>query len=641
MKKITLALFAVVCCVGSVLSQANYNLVAPPNQNATSSLRAPNGTSVHAFQRAVMYIHPYELLPMNQSSITSVSFQYTTGTGSIPVVGNFTLYLQNTTNFAYAKGSTYSGALTGMQNVYSGTYTVPSTPGPATVTIPLGTAFQFTGDGLYVGWDFASTGPFATNAATYVCSNVFNGVAEAWLGSIDAPTGGTIGNTFAGSNFRPSLIFNAVNTATNEIEVLDIIAPGRVSKLFNSPQTVLTKIVNSSIAAQNNVTVALNAVGANPYTATQTLNMAPGSITTLTWSAYNPVTDGQSTITAAALIADQNTANNSKSWVQVVSCGDIAQHSPSTTFNSSYGYGGSSGSGCFVSKHVIPSSASLTAVRVAIGAATSNTQSCYGVLVNSAGAILATSNNTTTIAPSTTVTFNFADVAVTTGTYYVGLAQPSSGYYPMAYVTNTVFIPGNYYVVPLTGGTISQSANDGYFGIEALFTFSNTAVSATASKTLVCKTNSITLTANGLTTYTWTGGLTGSVVVVTPTVSGTGGGVAVFTVTGTDAVTGCKGNVAALTVSVSACTGIASNNSNGFDVKLFPNPAANGKSTISGLSGTNRITVYNSIGQVILTQNVSEDTMSLDLSNQPSGNYLVKITDSNSESRTIKVVNQN
>lgn len=65
-----------------------------------------------------------------------------------------------------------------MSPAYIGTYTVPAAAGAATITLPLTTPFNFTGDGLYVAWEFESTGPFATTAASLASCNQFNGQAD-------------------------------------------------------------------------------------------------------------------------------------------------------------------------------------------------------------------------------------------------------------------------------------------------------------------------------------------------------------------------------------------------------------------------------------------------------------------------------
>ncbi len=75
-------------------------------------------------------------------------------------------------------------------------------------------------------------------------------------------------------------------------------------------------------------------------------------------------------------------------------------------------------------------------------------------------------------------------------------------------------------------------------------------------------------------------------------------------------------------------------------ISVYPNPVVNGKATVSGLEGTNTITVYNMLGQVVLTLTSDREEVSIDLVAQPIGNYLVKITDSNKATKTVKIINQ-
>ncbi|MBA2611627.1 MAG: T9SS type A sorting domain-containing protein [Bacteroidetes bacterium] len=75
-------------------------------------------------------------------------------------------------------------------------------------------------------------------------------------------------------------------------------------------------------------------------------------------------------------------------------------------------------------------------------------------------------------------------------------------------------------------------------------------------------------------------------------------------------------------------------------VSVYPNPTVNGKTTIAGLEGTNTVVVYNMLGQSVLTLTSENEVVSIDLSSQPIGNYLVRVTDSNKASRTVKIINQ-
>ncbi|MBL7931176.1 MAG: hypothetical protein JNL60_04720, partial [Bacteroidia bacterium] len=500
MKKTTLLMqLVLVLIVGSVYAQPNYNHEAPAYDMSGTTVRAPNGLSTYANLNAIMYIHSYEMLPMNLATFTSVAFQYTAGTGGPSVAGNFTLYLQNTSNFEYAKGGTFSGALTGMQTVYTGTFGVPGGTGASTVTLPLSSSFTYTGGGLYVAWEWSSTGPYATNPATCATSNDFLGTTPTWLGSSNSSSGAP-SNTLSGTNFRPALLFNAVNTATNEIEVVDIIAPGKFPVKFNSPETITTRVVNSSIGAQSNVTVALTAVGANPYSSTQVIqNFAPGASQTLTWSAYTPTATGTSTITAAVLFNDQDIANNTKVWTQSVSCDVMAEIYPNPTYASGIGFTNSSG-GIFAFKQSQPVASTLTTISLRTWTSTSNTVPMYGVVLDATGNILATSTNSTPIAPTSTVTFNFVPFALNANTDYLfGVAQMTSSTaqaYPYAYATNTVFVHQHYYSIPLAGGAPTLWDPNVYFAIEPTFVFASSNVTATPSRTLFCKNqpaNSLTL----------------------------------------------------------------------------------------------------------------------------------------------------
>ena len=75
-------------------------------------------------------------------------------------------------------------------------------------------------------------------------------------------------------------------------------------------------------------------------------------------------------------------------------------------------------------------------------------------------------------------------------------------------------------------------------------------------------------------------------------------------------------------------------------LNVFPNPAVNGKINVSGLEGTNSITVYNSIGQLVSTLVTETEITTIDLSSQPAGAYLIRVTDSNKATRVVRVINE-
>lgn len=77
----------------------------------------------------------------------------------------------------------------------------------------------------------------------------------------------------------------------------------------------------------------------------------------------------------------------------------------------------------------------------------------------------------------------------------------------------------------------------------------------------------------------------------------------------------------------------------GFEgVKLYPNPTTSGKTNITGLNGKNTITVYDMLGQLVYKTTTTNEKVSLDLSSQPNGTYLVRLMSENNSSKVITII---
>lgn len=636
MKKITFIALSVLALAGVGIAQPTFSIVAPPDNNSTSQFRAPNGTASHAHMQACFLVKASELTPMALANITKFGFKMNSGTASVPVTGNFTVYLQNTTDNTYLKGTNFTTALTGMTSVYSSTMTVPVSAGPTTNTLTLSTPFAYTGGGLYVAYVWNSAGPFDNTMAVYACNNTMN-TGTGGGGSSDSPNPGPSPNTLTLTAFRPCYIFEAANTATTELSVVDATVTGKVAKSFNSPQLISARIQNSSIGTQSNFTVGLTVTGSNPFSDVQTIgSLAAGASTVITFAPYTPTNQGLSSV-IVSLGNDQILSNNSSIKSQSITCSTFANNPPAGSYTSGVGFG--TGSGIIINEMEIPVNASLRALRLGISTNTAAPgNSIYGALVDGTGAILATTN---TVVIGSTMLGAFIELAfptpqnITANTqFYTGLAQTanSTAYYPVGGLATSA-PPSGYFTIPLGGGTLTPITNLAYFyGIEAVFTSTAPVLTVTPSRSVICKGESVTLTAGGASTYVWNNNNTNASIVVSPTTT-TG-----YTVTGTDA-NGCV-NSTTYTQTVALCTGLTANANDGQNMSLFPNPASNGKTTLSGLNGTNTISLYNAIGQLISTQIVSADHFEVDLTNQPAGSYLIKVTNTFNQTKTLKVLNQ-
>lgn len=653
MKKITFTLLTALGLSTGAFGQANVTIQAPQYDGSNSSLSTQSGSVDAVYHRSCWLVLQSELqgFLLTNSVVTGITLDYTQGNVTPPATGNFTVYLENTGNTTYSKGTNWPTILTGMTDHYQGAYTLPTsnTFSSVAITFNQNGNFTYTGGGIYIALEWY--GPTANNSQWARAQCNTTGLSTTGGARGIAPAAGPAPTTLSTTAFRPCFGWTAANTATNEVSVESMQAMGQVSKLDGSGEIITAVIRNNSASALTNVAVNLNVTGANPFTTSSVVaSVGAGSFQTIAFPPFNATNNGLNSM-SVSVANDQDNTNNSAIWSQSVSCNDVAvtPAAPSSSFTS-LAYSGGSGGGIIAFKYTTGTEpATVTNVWMVTPSFTNAGNlgnSAYAVVLDASGTIL-DQGNPITFNPTNMDVFTAfapsAPVALSPNTdYYLGIASTGTNFcYGTAAANELVY---GHYRIPLSGGTPVQTSLD-YVSLKASLTYSMLNVEASATPTLLCKNGLpkvVTLSATGMDTYTWNPGGPGASISVTPVIAGTTGtGNVNYFVTGTDAGSGCKSEAVKLTVKIIACTGLADNNSNGFNINVFPNPAVNGKSTISGLVGTNVITIYNTLGQVVYTKNVSDESVTIDLSNQASGNYMIKITDSNNESRMIKMVNQN
>ncbi len=156
------------------------------------------------------------------------------------------------------------------------------------------------------------------------------------------------------------------------------------------------------------------------------------------------------------------------------------------------------------------------------------------------------------------------------------------------------------------------------------------AVSATSSSSIMCTGQTVTLTANGASSYTWMpGSVTGNPIASSPTVSTT------YSVTGT-ATTNCS-NISMITVSVSTCAGINSVNEFAGQLEIIPNPNSGQFIIKANVTESFDISIYNGIGQLIKFIPQNRSSINIDLSNYGKGMYNV-LLNMNGKYKNLKVI---
>ncbi len=629
MKKITL-LFVCIFAFGiSGFAQAVLLVEAPQNNGSTTQTRAPNGTVGHSYLRACALVLANELTNLpSGSTISDFGFTLQTGTSGTPVSGNFTLFLQNTNDLTYLKGTNWANIPTGMTQVFASVMTVPLSAGTSSILINLSTPFVYTGAGLYVAYDWTCTGPYSsgTIATYYAESAVLNPGCASAASSVSSPT------LLANTNFRPAFLFQAVNTNTNDIQVLGVEGNGSVPVIFNLPQTVSAMVKNASNMTQNNIQVNLNVSGANVVNSNLTISsLAAGASTLVSFTAYTPSNVGLNTI-SVSVNSDQNNNNNAKTFAQHVKCNYLARNPGAGSYTSAaVGYG--TGTGILATPLNNVLSSTLTGINFAVSNnAASVGGNIYGVLMNAAGGILATSNTITItsamLGTFQEFTFSNPPALIAATNYVIGMAQMTGtvAYYPAGtqasgYLPNALFLTAG-----INGGVLTPlTQNFGYFGIEAIYQHTAN-VSIVASPTLICLGSSVALQANGpVTNYTWSTGSNSQSITLNP------GTTTVYSVIATNSI-GCKSaasltlpvsplpNVLAFSSSQSVCVGASVTLNAAGAASYTWNTGANGPSTVETPSVNTTYTVVGSntagcTNTAIVSISVSEPVFALVSSN--------------------------
>ncbi len=157
------------------------------------------------------------------------------------------------------------------------------------------------------------------------------------------------------------------------------------------------------------------------------------------------------------------------------------------------------------------------------------------------------------------------------------------------------------------------------------------ALTAVSNRTMMCRKESAKLSANGANTYSWSNGSSSTSISISPTVTTS------YTVVGTGS-NSCVNKVV-LTQSVSICADLESENSAIENMKIYPNPN-NGIFNLSSNVEFNRfmVEIYNPLGQLVFKNDTKSNEVSIDISNQSNGIYIIKVINNESKSKVFKIL---
>jgi hypothetical protein len=145
-------------------------------------------------------------------------------------------------------------------------------------------------------------------------------------------------------------------------------------------------------------------------------------------------------------------------------------------------------------------------------------------------------------------------------------------------------------------------------------------VAAATSNSIICAGSTVTLTASGATTYTWSSGTMAATSVESPTTTVS------YTVTGEDA-NGCM-DTDTITQFVSPCTGIDVKLANA-EILLYPNPNQGTLNIyVPDVTGKVSFELYDALGRVVMSMQLTDNLTNLNTAELPGGVYTYKISSS-------------
>ena len=377
----------------------------------------------------------------------------------------------------------WTNAITPMTLTCDSTIIVPDTTGSYDIPFHGGSAFTYTGNAVYVAWEFSRpTGALRSpslilsttkgtslqgvngqDSVTYLLCMISR--ADTALTGLPAILGE--------SKERPETRFGS-GGLKDSVAVVAVYALGMTAPVFQSPTPISALITNRSNNDTNyNVTLTVKdkQTGTIRYTTTQNVAVTASDTVLVSFNGWSPsIFETDSIIVSIPAFDNENVVNNNrKAYVQQVN-GTYISYDDGTAVVSSTGFG--TGTGLILAKHTLKGCGKVLSAKVYLSES-AKTHTLHAVVRNTAGTIVATSPDFT---PGEDDVNGYHSFYFTTPPsflnedFYIGIAQAASspGYTPVgtqwedAEARKTA-----YYVSNADGTNLRDSSTQGRLMIKA------------------------------------------------------------------------------------------------------------------------------------------------------------------------------
>lgn len=404
----------------------------------------------------------------------------------------------------------WTNATTPMTLVHNDSLKITNQGGAYDVPFVGGSPFAYTGQGIYVGWEYSnSTGVLSsfnttvsTNANTVIKNS--NGVDSlrfilSFSGKSNLTTT-ALQSRLQSTNLRPETRLGSTSLK-DSVAVVAVYALGKTAPNFQSPTPISALIFNkSNTNATYPVTLTVKDQKTNIVRLTETKNLTVAAKDSgmVSFSSWSPSLLEKDTIAISipTQVGENVINNNTKAYLQTVTQSYIGYDDGSSAIASS---GFSTGSGLLLNKHSMKGCGRVISAQIYLSESAKN-HAFYAVVLNSAGVLVAQSPAFTSdsLATNTYQSFYFNTPPSFQNTdFYIGLAQASSviGYMPVGIQWEDAKTRvGAYYRANLDGTGLIDYPKQGRLMIEAEIVPSGLEPSISGNLVL-CSGSTTTLTA--------------------------------------------------------------------------------------------------------------------------------------------------
>ena len=342
---------------------------------------------------------------------------------------------------------TWPNVINTMTLVHNDSLKITNQGGAYDVPFVGGSSFTYTGQGIYVGWEYSNSSgalsslntTVSTNANTVIKNN--NGVDSlrfilSFYGRTNLSTPG-LPSRLQSSTLIPETRLGST-ALKDSVAVVAVYALGKTAPNFLSPTPISALISNKSNASATypvTLTVKDQRTNTVRFTETKNLTVSAKDSSIVSFSGWSPSLLEKDTIAISIPPqAGENVINNNtKLYLQTVTQSYLGYDDGSAPIASS-GFG--TGAGLLLNKYTVKGCAKVIAAQIYLSESAKN-HGLYAVILNSAGTIVSQSPVFTPDSLSTNIYQSFyfnTPPSFQNTDFYIGLAQASStiGYMPIS-----------------------------------------------------------------------------------------------------------------------------------------------------------------------------------------------------------------